>query len=140
MLQRIQSIWLLLASAASFASLKLPFYTGHILNKTTNQPQDWILNGMSNVFLMILVVAVAVAALIFLFLYKDRKKQMQFCIFGLIGAVIVVALNFWQMQKFIDGTMALTSLLTFSTVVFYALAVRGIWKDEQLVKSVDRLR
>jgi hypothetical protein len=36
--------------------------------------------------------------------------------------------------------MDLTSLLAFAIPVFLVFAARGIWKDEQLVKSVDRLR
>jgi hypothetical protein len=66
MLQRIQTIWLLAASAAAFITLKLSFFSG---NKYVDNVKTFEeLNGMSNVILMILTVALAVASLIIIFI------------------------------------------------------------------------
>jgi hypothetical protein len=44
------------------------------------------------------------------------------------------------LKKFTSGNMALTSVFALAIPVFLLLAISGIWKDEKLVKSLDRLR
>jgi hypothetical protein len=36
--------------------------------------------------------------------------------------------------------MSLTSVFALAIPVFLVLAINGMWKDEKLVKSLDRLR
>jgi hypothetical protein len=45
-----------------------------------------------------------------------------------------------QVGKFEKGNFALSSLLVFAILAGYIMAARGIWKDEKLVKSLDKLR
>ena len=74
MIQRIQSIWLLLASLLSFVSLQTSFYSGNkaITNLTTNLPEQPYtkLTGMSGIFMLIVTIGIALLALITIFLYK----------------------------------------------------------------------
>jgi Domain of unknown function (DUF4293) len=140
MLQRIQTIWLLAASIAAFLTLKFSFFSG---NKLVNNVKQFVtLNAMSNIIIMILTVALAVAALIIIFLYKDRKMQLKL-VFATTGvAFLNVTLYYLQTKNFVDneGSYSLTSILAVVIPTFLLLAARGIYKDEQLVKSVDRLR
>lgn len=135
MIQRIQSIWLLLAAAASFASLKLTFYSGY---KSNNLFEE--LKGSSNFLLMILSVAVGLLALITIFLFKNRKLQLRLTLLGIVLQAAVLLIYFQQTKNFLQGNYTLTSAISFIIPVFFILAWLGIRKDEKLIKSMDRLR
>lgn len=139
MIQRIQTIWLLVASACAFLSLKLKFYTG--MKATDNTASQWvILNGQTNLLITILTVAIGLASLLLVFLYKERKRQINFTLLTLLVSVINIVIYIAEAGKFTNGSYSLTAALTFLIPVFLLLAVRGIYRDEKLVKSVDRLR
>ena len=73
MLQRIQSVWLLLASAAATLSLFATFYIG------TNKDliPSYELKGMENIFTIALTLAIALVAFIAIFLFKNRSLQLR---------------------------------------------------------------
>jgi drug/metabolite transporter (DMT)-like permease len=135
MIQRIQTIWLLLAAAASLASLKFSFYSG--LNKDSLFTN---LNGLSNFLLFIATVAVALAAIISIILFKNRKRQIQVVVVGLLLQAGVLVYYFLQTQQYKEGNYNLSSILSFAVPVFLILALMGIRKDEKIIKSMDRLR
>jgi DMSO/TMAO reductase YedYZ heme-binding membrane subunit len=140
MLQRIQTIWLLAASAAAFITLKLSFFSG---NKYVDNVKTFEeLNGMSHVILMILTVALAVASLIIIFLYKDRKLQLKLTIAAFALSLLNLFVYYLQIKKFIpaEGKISITAIVAIIIPALILLAARAIWKDEQLIKSVDRLR
>ena len=138
MIQRIQSVWLLLAAVCSFLTLRLSFFSG---NKLVNNVKQFAsLTAQDNILLMILTVAAAIAALVTIFLYKDRKMQMKIAFAILIVAIINVVLFFNAISKFVEGRHDWSAPLVFLPPLFIILAIRGIYKDEKLVKSVDRLR
>ncbi len=140
MLQRIQTLWLLIASTLSFASLKLSFFSGNIVVANVKQFQRF--TAMDSIILMILTVAVAIAALILIFLYKDRKMQMKIgiAIFGV--SLLNVLLNYLATKDYVPEEWAydITSLICLAIPICLFLAIRGIYRDEKLVKSTDRLR
>ena len=140
MIQRIQSIWLLLAAAAAFASLQFPFYTGYLTNDQVKTIKT--LSAQSNLLLMILTAGVGLASLIAIFLYKTRKRQLRIILIALLVSIVNLALYFWQTQKFVpgQGNYSLTAIFPIITPILLILAMRGIRKDEKLVKSLDRLR
>ena len=55
-------------------------------------------------------------------------------------SVINIILYFTELKKFVSGNVSLTALFAFAIPIFLVLAVNGIYKDEKLVKSLDRLR
>jgi uncharacterized membrane protein len=136
MIQRIQSIWLLIAAAASFASLKLSFYSG---KKDTVQLEQ-LTGSNSSFLLLVLSVAVGLLSVVSIFLFKNRKLQARLTLAGLVAQAIVLVLYFQQAAKFTEGNYTLTSIISFAIPVFLILALLGIRKDEQLIKSMDRLR
>nr|WP_294904262.1 DUF4293 family protein [uncultured Lacibacter sp.] len=135
MIQRIQTIWLLLAAAASLAALKLPFFSGVKENNLFEK-----LTGSSYFLLLILSVAVALIALAAVFLFKNRKLQSRFGLAGLLLQLVTIAVYYQQSQTFTQGNYSLTAVLTLLVPVFFILALLGIRKDERLIKSMDRLR
>ncbi len=140
MIQRIQSIWLLLASICTVLSVKFSFYTGNKLDAVTNAKTYVQLNAQSDMLLTILVGFILAASLIAIFLYKDRKKQMLVAGITALVAIINIVIYISETRSFVEGQYAITSTITFLVPIFLLLAARGIWKDEQLVKSADRLR
>jgi uncharacterized membrane protein len=140
MIQRIQTLWLLFASALAFASLKIPFFSGNIMVDNLKQFQRF--TGMTNMFLMILTVAVGIGSLISIFLYKDRKTQIRIITGVLVVSVLNIILYFFQTKNFVptDWSLQLTSIVVLAIPVFLIMAIQGINKDEKLMKSLDRLR
>ncbi len=136
MIQRIQTIWLLLAAAASFGSLKLSFYSG----KKDTVLFEQLSGSTGGFLLLVLSVAVALLAVVSIFLFKNRKLQMRLALAGLLLQLVVLFLYIQQTALFIEGNYTLTSVFSFVVPVFFILAVLGIRKDEKLIKSMDRLR
>jgi len=141
MIQRLQSVWLLLAAAAAFCSLQFSFYSGNMI--AANQAKSFaVLNAQSNLLLLILSAGAGIASLISIFLYKNRKTQLRIVLVTLLVSVINLVLFFTQTKKFVpgEGSYNLTAIFAIVVPVFLILAMRGIKKDEKLVKSLDRLR
>lgn len=138
MIQRQQTLWLLLAAISSFLSFKFPFYTGNILEDNISRFAE--LNGGSTFFLLILTGVSLLIAAIAIFLFKDRKTQVKLTITGALIAIALVVLYFLQVKKFTNGNFALTAVFVFAILIGYIMATRGIWKDDKLVKSLDKLR
>src|SRR6185503_9303211 len=138
MIQRQQSLWLLLSAISSILSFKLPFYNG--TKKIDNLIVSAELHGGSTFFLIVFTGASLILALITIFLFKDRKLQLRITIVGAVIAVLTLIFYFVEMKKFETGTISLSCLCAFATVVGFIMAARGIWKDEKLVKSLDKLR
>jgi hypothetical protein len=136
MIQRIQSIWLLLASVCAFVSLKMSFYSG-----TDNKGlQSQLLTGSSTLILLLVTIIIGVLALLTIFLFKNRRLQLRLCGLGIVLEGLLIYLYYRQVSAFIIGTYSLTSLLQLGAMVFFVLAARGIGKDEKLVKESSRLR
>jgi hypothetical protein len=143
MLQRIQSIWLLLAAAFAAITFRFPFYSGErIMDFTTNAVSHNDLMANSTVGLTILTVLTGAIAFSCIFLYGNRKLQLRLCYLGIFLTVLLIVLYFLEVGKFVPGkgTFALSCVFHFAILAFYILAVRGIVKDERLIKSMDRLR
>ena len=140
MIQRKQTLWLLLATIAAFLTLQFPFYTGNVVDAITNVNAFTELNARYNILITIISVAVGVIALITIFLYNDRKKQIVFSTLNCLLSITVIVLYFLQIKKFTDGAISITSLIALVIPVLIVLAIIGIYKDEKLIKSVDRLR
>jgi Ca2+/Na+ antiporter len=137
MLQRIQTIWLLLAGVAALLTLKLPYYGGI---QQVNVPYAE-LNGITGGILILLVtVFIAVIAFVSVALYKNRTTQLRLCVLGIVLEALMVFLYYRQVSGYAHGTYALTSILHMFIVLFFVLAARGINKDEKLIKDSDRLR
>lgn len=135
MLQRIQTIWLLLAAVCGFATLKTSFYIGSIGTEPANH-----LTAMSNIWLMILTIVSATIAVVSIFMYKNRALQLKLVLSTITLSIIILILYFAQTQRYAVGGFALTSLIAVAVPVLLIMAATGIYKDDKLVKSVDRIR
>ena len=139
MIQRIQTVWLFLASLFAALTYKFPFYVGNILDKENKK--NWVeLVASSNFLLLTFTAGLVAGAIAIIFLYKNRRQQMWLAVAAGGLAIINIVIYFNELKKFADGNMSITSVLALGIPIFIGLAVHGIWKDEKLVKSLDRLR
>ena len=135
MIQRIQTVYLIIAALLSgLMPLWFPLWK---LDGNAVYASDilWIATAFF---------AVAGLALIAVFLYKNRKNQFVLNRLNLI-------LNLFLLGFFVYRSLNLSGETTVSekgigmmipiiSIVFLVLANKAIKKDEDLVKSVDRLR
>lgn len=138
MIQRQQTLWLLLAAVAALLCFMFPFATGKIMEKGLLTDKE--LKADSNFLLLICTGVSLVLSTAIIFLYKDRKLQMKLCLLGLILATCVIVLYILQLNNMTKSTLALFCILPFLVLAGYYLAFRNIRKDEKLVKSLDKLR
>lgn len=139
MIQRQQTLWLLLSVACSILSFLYPVYTGQKMEENNMLIFDQLMAG-SQFGLLILTGASVLIGSIAIFLYKDRKTQVKLSIAGIVVAIILFFLYFFQIKKYQTGNYALTSLLLIGLLLGYIMATRGIMKDEKLVKSLEKFR
>jgi len=155
MIQRIQSLFLLLTSLLSVLFLSGNFLT--FLNKSgieiiMNFRGIWQSAGAGNITLLghqiilpVIIILVSLISFVAIFFYKNRKLQMKITITVILLAAASIAVmifySFSIIRKYnadiIEGVRMFIPLLI---LLFGILAYMGIKKDENLVKSYDRLR
>lgn len=136
MLQRIQTVYLLLAAIISGGLIFLfPLW------ESSNGTPVYANNELM-VFIMFL--SSALLSLVSIFMFKNRKLQF------VLGRLNIL-LNFFLLGVFVYWSLNLSGEIKISkkdigmflpiiSIVFLVLANKAIKKDEDLVKSVDRLR
>lgn len=136
MIQRIQSLWLLLASACAIATVKFSYYSG--TNAKGIAPYE--LKATESFLLLMTTIIIGGLAFINIFLYKKRKLQLRLCVLGILLEALLIFLYYREVGTFTQGTYSLTALLHSVIVISFFLAARGISRDEKMIKDSDRLR
>ncbi|KAA1243562.1 DUF4293 domain-containing protein [Aquimarina sp. RZ0] len=136
MIQRIQTVYLLLVGILSAGVMA-------ILPYGTDKNGEALL-AQDNFLVLGLYVGSAILALITIFLFKNR--QLQF----VLGRINIL-LNFILLGVFVYWSLTLSGetvvsekgigmMIPVISIVLLVVANKAIKKDENLVKSVDRLR
>ena len=133
MIQRIQSIWLLLASVAAFMVLRFPFYY-------TPTPNALEIAGSSSTGTLITLAFSACLSAISIFLYGNRMLQLKVTVVNFLLSALIGFLVYRVSASNPGGGFTLFSITLFAMPLLQILAIVKIYKDEQLVKSADRLR
>jgi uncharacterized membrane-anchored protein len=150
MIQRIQSLWLLLAAVCCFLTLQFSFFSGNILDNEQLVLKSMTALGLTshpeagkteyNILSLLLTATTGVISFIAIFMYANRMTQLKLTVTALLLSLLTLVYLFILTQDFSDGTLSLTSVFAFLPPIFLFLASRGIYKDQKLVKSMDRLR
>ncbi len=150
MIQRIQTLFLLLATAmnALLLALPLPFAESSQPVQSSALFADAQYDVFDQTALIILFGLGTLLALVALFLFKKRPVQIQLTRFAFISTLLgllialVLVLNDSALAKASEITIddEPGAFLPFISLVSLWLAIRYIQKDENLVKSMDRLR
>lgn len=135
MIQRLQTLFLALATLLNLSAYFTPIY-----EKAMDDPQQWIGLGLA-ISLMIAMVSNVVS----IFLYKNRRNQIVWIKYSALFQVI--GFGFRTGVLFSLGGIgtylwdeALGTGLVFLGLIFQILAIRFVRKDEELVRSMDRIR
>lgn len=147
MIQRIQSIFLLLAALSAFGLFALPFASTDSAAPNSDYFTDALFTIQDSIGLLALFGGAGLLAIASIFLYKNRKTQLlavRFSIiFNIIGLILALILFYNDSDAIADEVGVNDELglyLPIAFIIFALLAQRYIGKDEKLVRSMDRLR
>jgi hypothetical protein len=154
MIQRIQSVFLFFAAALLSGQFALPYYTasqgansGDVSFNMPASLADGQLNPTDNPGLLGLTILGIITSFIAIFLFKNRPLQGR--IAGVSGAVtimltVLAGIVFYQTEQQVPtsagGAFGFGLALPVIALVLQVMAQRAIKKDEQKVRSMDRLR
>ncbi|NNC70536.1 MAG: DUF4293 domain-containing protein [Flavobacteriaceae bacterium] len=143
MIQRIQSIYLLVVALVS-GGLIFVFPLWETLKKTIFTLDLFDSESMLLTLIPVLFVVSAVLALTVIFLFKNRKLQFVVNRISILINLFLLGLLLYYVLM-LPGEVAISKkgigvILPVVNVFLLVLANKAIQKDENLVKSVDRLR
>lgn len=153
MIQRIQTVYLILALALMSALFYFPiakiigmddhiyllYFDGLKPAKNTS------IYYMQTFPLAILLFVICMIDLVTIFLYRKRKIQMRLCIINMvlmIGSPGLMVFYLMYVNEKLQGVISYEYPLIFPVVaaILTYLAFRGVRKDELLVRSLERIR
>jgi hypothetical protein len=162
MIQRIQSIYLFLivicqgllfaTALATFSSYETSFNLSLMgFYKLSSAGQEMLINSYA---LMAVNIVLILFSLFVIFSFKNRKKQIKLAAFNILlicGFIVLMFYSFDNAKSFLDRsfnnqgaelstTYGIGMILPLLSLVFNFLAIKGIRKDEELVRSADRIR
>jgi hypothetical protein len=153
MIQRIQTIYLLVAlflMALLFSnpiaeiiinkSLYLTLWHNKIISTNTEfaPHSTWPITALLSVIILIELIAI--------FLYKNRQLQIRLCVFNLLLMFGIVGLIYFITKSTLSSMEGIKSVFLWPIVcpmvaiILNYLALKSIQKDENLVRSYDRIR
>jgi hypothetical protein len=152
MLQRIQTVYLLLVAAAMSVTLFMPLatvWTDSVSLRfdalgmyTATAPAELTYSTWALFVLPVVSVLLALAAV---FLYKKRMLQIRLCIFNavlLVGFYALFAFFLWNLfaQPGFHFRPGFALAMPVVGLILDCLAIRNIGADEMLIRSLNRLR
>ena len=155
MIQRIQSLYLSLTAIMSLLFLNVSFLnfidrSGSLIKVTFAQFIRETSTGeyelLGNTYILsIFILIIPILSVVTIVLYKKRSIQMmlvKFIIILVVGFIIVSGLYVYKIMTKYDSDIlpGIRMIIPFLQLIFSVLAYRGIRKDDDLVKSYDRLR
>lgn len=115
MIQRIQTVFLLLAAIAAGVCGAM----------------------MTNLTLMLVAFVAALVSVVNIFLFKQRKRQASICFFNML----ILVMWYVNLASAFDSTvLTWPMVLPMVAIVLLFLARKHILADEKLVRSLDRIR
>lgn len=143
MIQRIQSVFLLLAAIFFFLEFAFPFFN------SDTYAQGYFADNAYDIqdhpALLGLTIAAGIICLVTIFLYKNRSLQTSMVYLSILLAVALTATMVILLQsntpEFLQhSSVFIGSFLPLLSIIFLGLSLKNIKKDDKLVRSMDRLR
>ncbi len=140
MIQRIQTVYLLLVALCAGLMIFLPIYDIETESLTTH------IATTDYVPLVALLGVLMLDCLIVIFLFKKRTFQMTLILGMNVLVAVILGLMIFYWKKLKDDhpnaevEFEITALFGLVIYALLFLARKAIKKDEELVKSLDRLR
>ncbi len=145
MIQRIQTLFLVLVACSFGALFRLPFAASNIA--AANFMADKVFSVQDHLALSGITIFASGVSILTIFLYKNRKLQRKLVYFIILLA-IGLGVSSYILLKMDGGDAIKTAgihaqagiFLPVLSIILCLLAGYYIGKDEKLVKSMDRLR
>ncbi len=161
MIQRIQTVYLLIITTLGILTLSLP--TFGITSTDINDPNIYLFDlwgnfplplGIWHILLPIVAVIITIVSVTTIFLYKNRRLQIRLAkcllttivLFYILVALVVV-MGYVELSKMFPSDSVAYSVdlkagafCLILGLVFNVLAILAIRHDENLVRSLDRIR
>ena len=150
MIQRIQTVYLFLSALFTALLLFLPLAVGVTVpggpvratlwgwtdpasaDSLSSGAVHWIAGGLS-----VLVLALA---LVTIFGFRNRPLQKKLCVVQVVLLLVVCGLLGSFAAPLSAWSLSAASVFPVVSLILTLLAMRGISKDERLVRSLDRIR
>ena len=152
MIQRIQSLYLLAVAALMTTAVLTP------LAYFAAGAQEYLLYAFSlkggevpysTIYMGVVVALAAIVPFVTIFLFKNRTLQIRLCaveLVLLIGSAVFMAIYYYlgsrmfaQLEFSAQG-IRIAIIFPLVALILDYLALRAIFKDEMLVRSLDRIR
>ncbi|MBQ0008056.1 MAG: DUF4293 domain-containing protein [bacterium] len=152
MIQRIQTLYLLIVTILMATTIFFPLI---LLTATDNTFIQLSFRGFANegwnlevstACLSCLTAIIALLSLGNIFMFNNRSRQVRICIFNMLLMLgwyaLLVTVVYYKLQEgsFDTFHIQFASCFPLISIILTFLAMRGVLKDEALVKSLDRLR
>lgn len=155
MIQRVQTIWLFLATLALILMIFLPVLTVEVKTTETSLHtmglyEDVVgrpgIGTLKEAFTPLLVTNIVVALLCFINIFNFKRRRMQKRI-AVVSILLIVGFAAWcaVFGENLPGGLQnahfdFAAYLPALSVLFCIFAIGGINKDEKLIRSAERLR
>ncbi len=145
MIQRIQSVWLLIAALLAAGLFCFDTYHAHqLVNGADKIVRIW---AREDYIMLLLALFMTLLPLTAIFFFKNRKRQQSLIILTIVislGFLAYMVMRVSNLNNSIpmptEGSYWVGAVLPVISMVFLIMANSAIKKDEKLVKSTDRLR
>lgn len=145
MIQRIQSIFLLLSGVSFFSLFGVPFATSMV--SIPELLSDMVYNVQDSPILMVLAGLGGLVSIGAIFLFNNRAFQIKMSYLAIVFSILLPLVAFlliYNEQTFTTQSDKINDAfglyLPFICLILSILAARFISKDEKTVRSMDRLR
>jgi len=154
MIQRIQTIWLLLATATLILMLFLPIATKELTGSEISVYTKGLIESHSlkqeteayTPFYPLFMTNIALVLICFINIFNFKKRNLQKRIV-VVSILLIGGFAFWcsvyakKIPNGIEGAnFGIGAYLPALAILFCVLAIFGINKDERLIRSAERLR
>lgn len=142
MIQRIQTVYLILVVILMGAFFTLPIFSQNLLKETIDIKQ---FVAIDNLFVAVAGSLVVLMDLIGIFSFKNRSRQVNVIWAAIVlNIVLILLMGYWytQLNSSLVGKVSINfvAILPVVAIALNFLAVSAVKKDDKLVKSLDRLR
>lgn len=152
MIQRIQTLYLLAVAALMATAIFTPlayFAAGVEEYKLYAFSLQGAQESYSTIYMGVIVALAAIIPFVNIFLFKNRLLQIRLCaveLMLLVGSAIFMAIYYFLSNRmfsqleFSAHGFHIAIIFPLIALVLDYLALRAIFRDEMLVKSLDRIR
>jgi glucan phosphoethanolaminetransferase (alkaline phosphatase superfamily) len=141
MIQRIQSLWLLISAALAAVYINFPVFKGVLMNSEIRD-----IRIREHLLLLAVSVIAGLISFITIFMFKNRTRQKVLIIFNSLICAGIFAAQYFIVEErkteisIAQGDWQLIALIPLFMIILLIFSYQNIRSDEKLLSSADRMR